>query len=70
MFWISEELGVAAEYTEAGVTFFSKESDDFTIVATDEESDRFWDSSPRPSNADEATDFARSKLAESTASSV
>ena len=65
MFWINERLGVAAEFTEAGLAFFSKASDDFTAVATKEERDNFFSSGFRASNADEAFDLERAKLAAS-----
>ena len=64
MFWINERLGKAAEFTEAGLAFFSKESDDFTRIATKEEEKDFCNGR-RASNADEAFDLEWAKLAAS-----
>ncbi len=66
MFWINEKLGVAVETTEAGLMTFDIKSGDFTISATEELNKKFFTpkSGWRPSNADEAEDFARARLAE------
>ena len=64
MFWINEKLGVAIESTEAGLMTFDIKSGDFTMPITPELRESFFTQDFRPSNAYEAADFARARLAE------
>ena len=64
MFWINEKLGIALELTEAGFMAFDIKSSDFNMLTTPELREKFFSSDFKISNADEAEDFARSKLAE------
>ncbi|MDD6813655.1 MAG: hypothetical protein PUD60_04575 [Akkermansia muciniphila] len=64
MFWINEKLGVALESTEAGLMTFDFKSGDFTMPITPELNAIFFKEGCKRSNADEAEDFARARLAE------
>lgn len=64
MFRINEKLGVALESTEAGLMTFDIKSGDFTMPITPELNAIFFKEGCKRSNADEAEDFARARLAE------
>ena len=64
MFWINEKLGVAIETTEAGLMTFDIKSGDFNMPITPELKAKFFKEGCKRSNADEAEDFARARLAE------
>ena len=64
MFWINKKLGVAIESTEAGLMTFDIKLVDFTMPITPELKATFFKEGCKRSNADEAEDFTRARLAE------
>ena len=61
MFWVSEDLGLAVEFSEGGFRKFNKSTNDFDKPMTFEEIERFLSSSRKVVSAAHAADFASFK---------